>query len=310
MRKTAVLCAAAFAALLCLAHAASGVSIIAAEVAGAAKAGDFGTADQLLRQYRAQHGEDAGYLEALSWVGRGRLFAKQYQAALDNAALVRESAAKMLTRRKLDAEPSLPEGLGAAIEVTGQSLAALGRRDEAVTFLRGEAEKYRGASVAARIQKNINLLSLEGKPAPALDVAQWVAGPKPRPIAAHAGHPVLLFFWAHWCADCKQETGVIQQLISANKNRGLEVIAPTQRYGYVAGGIDAAPAAETPYIAQIFSIYYAGLGNVETPLSEANFVRYGVSTTPTLVMLNGSGVVTLYHPGLMTLPELTAALRR
>jgi hypothetical protein len=47
---------------------------------------------------------------------------------------------------------------------------------------------------------------------------------------------------------------------------------------------------------------------VETPLSEANFMRYGVSTTPTLVLLNAAGIVTLYHPGAMTFEELSSAL--
>ncbi len=285
-------------------------SIIAAEVAGAAKAADFATADKLLKQYKAQHGVDADYLEADSWVGRGRLFAKSYQAALDNAAEVRQSCLKLLTGRKLDAESSLPEALGASIEVTGQALAGLGRRDEAVTFLRAEMEKWRTTSIGARIQKNINLLSLEGKPAPALDISKSVTGPQLRPLSAHAGHPVLLFFWAHWCSDCKQEIGVIRQVEAAFKAKGLEVIAPTQHYGYVAGGIDAPPSVETPYIAKIFSIYYSALGNVEVPLSETNFVRYGVSTTPTLVLINAAGIVTLYHPGLMTLAELSAALRR
>ena len=88
------------------------------------------------------------------------------------------------------------------------------------------------------------------------------------------------------------------------------MIAPTQHYGYVAGGEGAPPAVETPYIAKTFAQYYAGLGKVETPLSEINFARYGVSTTPTLVLLNAAGNVTLYHPGAMTYDELAAALRR
>jgi thiol-disulfide isomerase/thioredoxin len=129
-------------------------------------------------------------------------------------------------------------------------------------------------------------------------------------LSAHAGHPVLLFFWAHWCSDCKQEIPVIERVESVYKAKGLEVIAPTQHYGYVAGGVDAPLAVETPYIAKIWAQYYAGLGRVETPLSEANFARYGVSTTPTLVLVNATGIVTLYHPGLMTFDELAAALRR
>ena len=289
---------------------AHGASIIAAEVAGAAKAGDFETANKLLVQYRAQRGADAAYLEADSWIGRGQLAAKNYKAALDNANDVHAQCVKMLTHRKLDADDVLPLALGASIEVTAQALTAQGQRDQAVGYLQTEMQKWRTSSIAPRIQKNINLISLEGKPGPPLDIAQWVAGPRPRPLTAHLGHPVLLFFWAHWCSDCKQEIAVIQQIQQAYKSKGLEVIAPTQHYGYVAGGADAPLAIETPYIAKVYSIYYAGLGNIETPLNEANFVRYGVSTTPTLVLLNAAGNVTLYHPGLMTFNELSAALRR
>lgn len=287
-----------------------GGSIIVAAVKQAAMAGDFKTANSVLQMYRKQRGVTPEYLEAYSWIGRGNLQAKKYQAALDNAAEVRELSLKQTATRKLDSDPNLPIALGASIEVTGQALTKLGRRDEAVLFLKAELEKWKATSINARIQKNINLLSLEGKPAPPLEVTRGVTGPPPRPLSAHAGHPVLLFFWAHWCSDCKQEIPIVQRIQAAYKSKGLEVIAPTQHYGYVAGGEDAKPAVETPYILRVFNQYYAGLGKVETPLSEANFARYGVSTTPTLVLLNAAGNVTLYHPGLMTYDELAAALRR
>jgi thiol-disulfide isomerase/thioredoxin len=287
-----------------------GASEFVKAVTEAAVHADFARANILLQQYRTQKGVTPEYLEADSWIGRGDLFAKNYQAALDNAEEVRELCLKQLTRRKLDAESSLPIALGATIEVTGQALAATGRRDEAVTFLRAELEKWSATSVNARIQKNINLLSLEGKPAPPLDVTLGVAGPRPKPLEAHRGHPLLLFFWAHWCPDCKHEIPIIEQVQAEYAAKGLEVVAPTQWYGYVAGGQDAPRAVETFYIAKVFAQYYSGLGNVETPLSETDFKRYGVSTTPTLVLVNAAGIVTLYHPGAMTFDELSAALRR
>ncbi len=299
-------------ALVCalLAGLASGTSVFVAAVQQAAMAHNFALAQAMLRQYKSQRGVNPEYLEAYSWIGRGQLSAKNYQAALDNAADVRQLCLKQLTGRKLDVESSLPIALGASIEVTAQALAGEGQRDQAVLMLRAESDKWRTTSINARIQKNINLLSLEGKPAPALDVAHSVTGTAPRPLTAHAGHPVLLFFWAHWCSDCKAEIPIIQKLQAAYRAKGLEVIAPTQHYGYVAGGVDAPLSVETPYIAKTFAQYYAGLGNVETPLSEANFTRYGVSTTPTLVLVNAAGIVTLYHPGAMTFDELSAALRR
>jgi thiol-disulfide isomerase/thioredoxin len=297
-------------ALCLVALLAFGDTVFVPAVSTAAKAGDFKTANMLLTQYRAQHGINSEYLEAYSWIGRGQLAARNYQAAIDNASDVHQLCLKQLAKRKLDADAHLPIALGASIEVTAQALTAQGQRDQAVSYLRDELQKWQATSINARIQKNINLLSLEGKPAPALDVTRNVIGPQPRPLTGHAGHPVLLFFWAHWCSDCKAEIPIIERLQQVYRSKGLEVIAPTQHYGYVAGGVDASPAVETPYIKTIFNQYYAGLGNVETPLSETNFARYGVSTTPTLVLVNAAGIVTLYHPGAMTFDELSAALRR
>jgi thiol-disulfide isomerase/thioredoxin len=288
-----------------------GATVFTAAVGQYAMSGDLKTANSLLKLYRAQRGMTPEYLEAYSWIGRGDLQKKQYQAALDNAAEVRELSLKQLAGRNLDSgDPSLPAALGASIEVSAQALTHLGRRDEAMLFLKSELAKWKTTSINPRIQKNINLLTLEGKPAPPLDVTRGLLGPNPRPLSAHRGHPVLLFFWAHWCSDCKLEIPIIQRIQAAFKSHGLEVIAPTQRYGYVAGGEDAAPAIETPYIARVFNQYYSGLGKVEIPLSEANFTRYGVSTTPTLVLINAAGKVTLYHPGLMTFAELSSAIAR
>jgi thiol-disulfide isomerase/thioredoxin len=292
-----------------LATVAAGQSVFVVAVEKAALARDFKTADGLLKAYRAQRGMTPEYLEADSWIARGDYYAKSYQAALDKAAEVRELCLAQLKTRKVDAEPSLPTALGASIEVTGLALTAEGRRDEAITFLRAELEKWHATSIDARIQKNINLLSLEGKPAPPLEVTNSVVGPQSRPLSAHAGHPLLLFFWAHWCSDCKAEIPIIERVQMMYRSKGLDVIAPTQHYGYVAGGVDAPPSVETPYIVKVFQQYYAGLGKVETPISETNFARYGVSTTPTIVLVNARGIVTLYHPGAMTFDEFVAALR-
>ncbi len=88
------------------------------------------------------------------------------------------------------------------------------------------------------------------------------------------------------------------------------VIAPTQYYGYVAGGEDAPPAKEKPYIDQVRRQHYAGLADVPAPLSQENFRIYGASTTPTLVMLDRNGLVAMYHPGRMTYEELANEIDR
>jgi thiol-disulfide isomerase/thioredoxin len=263
----------------------------------AATSGDFAAAGKALAQYRAAAGLTPEYIAALSWVGRGRLARHDVPEAEKNAAEVRKLCLAELGHRKLDAEPFLPLALGAAIEVEAQALATQNRRDEAVLFLRSEMVKWQGTSIRDRIQKNLNLLTLEGKPAPLLDVSQWIGSRKPMPLSAHRGHPVLLFLWAHWCSDCKNEVGIVQKLIANYGPRGLVVVAPTQHYGYVAGGEDAPRAIETKYIGEVFAKYYSALGPVEIPLSEGNFSKFGVSTTPTMVLVDGQGIVRLYNPG-------------
>jgi thiol-disulfide isomerase/thioredoxin len=263
----------------------------------AARAGDFATAEKVLQQYRAKAGITPEYLDALSWIGRIHLANHNYAAAEKNSAEVRKLIVAELAHRKLDAEPELPIALGAAIEVEAQALAAQNRRDEAVLYLQSELKKWGATSIRARLQKNINLLTLEGKPAPVLDVSQGIGKRKPLPLSAHLGHPVLLFLWAHWCSDCKNEIAIVEKLMAAYGPRGLVVVAPTRHYGYVAGGEDAPRAVETKYIGEVFAKYYAGLGSVEIPLSEQNFTKLGVSTTPTMVLVDGQGIVRLYNPG-------------
>jgi thiol-disulfide isomerase/thioredoxin len=266
-------------------------------VRGVLSVGDFASAEKGLNQYRAAAGATPEYIEALSWIGRIQLARHDAAAAERNSAEVRKLCLAELTHRKLDAEPHLPTALGASIEVEAQALAAQNRRDEAVLLLDDELKKWQGTSIRDRVQKNLNLLTLEGKPVPVLDISQGIGGRKPLPLSAHKGHPVLLFLWAHWCSDCKNEVAIVQKLMANYGPRGLVVVAPTQHYGYIAGGQDAPRDVETKYIGEVFAKYYAGLGSVEIPLSEANFARFGVSTTPTMVLVDGQGIVRLYNPG-------------
>ena len=190
-----------------------------------------------------------------------------------------------------------------------QVLTANGDRAGALALLHKALLTYRATSIRTRLQKNVNLLTLEGKPAPALEQSEFL-GAKPTPLAALRGKPVLLFFWAHWCPDCKQEEHILAQLAREYGPKGLVMIAPTQRYGYVANGDEAGPADELKYIEKIRHQFYADLLSLPAPVSEANFRNYGASTTPTLVLIDRRGIVRLYHPGAMTLEELRAALNR
>lgn len=276
---------------------------LVAEVRTLVDSGKTAAARELLQKQRNVSGLSPLLLEAMSWLGRGELTRKQYDEAEHDAMETYALVGEVLKGRPLDAEPRLPIALGAAIEVQAQVLAARGEADKAVALLKTELSKYEKTSIGLRLQKNLNLLTLEGKPAPELKFERYL-GPKPQSLASLRGKPVLLFMWAHWCGDCKAQGPVIAKLRSEFSAKGLQVIAPTQTYGSAAGGATATPAAEIPYIDEVRRRAYASLIDVPAPVSNATFFTYGTSTVPTLVLIDTQGKVAMYHPGRMTYEEL------
>lgn len=285
------------------APAAAAPQNVIADVRAAIAKGDFAGGEQILVVYRTSRGTTPEALEALSWLGRGALAAKQLDKAEDYALQTYDLCVEALKTRKMDDEPRLPIAMGAAIEVRANVHAQRGALADAVHLLQGELATYRATSIRTRLQKNINVLSLEGKAAPTLELAEYL-GPKPVSLAALKGKPVLVFFWAHWCPDCKAMSGALEKLLASYRSQGLTVVSPTQRYGYVASRKAAPPNEETPYIERTRDEFYGWMAKESVPVSDENFKSYGASTTPTVVLIDRAGIVRLYHPGQMTLDEL------
>lgn len=281
---------------------------IIADVRGLIAKDDFTAAEKTLRTFVAEKGNTPEALEALSWLGRGSLAKKNLDEANRFATETYGLSLEALKTRKMDDEPRLPIAIGAAMEVQAHVMAQKGNRSEAVYFLQRELDEYKATSLRARIQKNIHLLSLEGRPAPDYSVAEYIGEAKPPTLASLRGKPVMLFLWAHWCGDCKSMASTLSELQAAYKDRGFTIVAPTQRYGYVAKRAPADPQTELAYIGQVAKEFY---GNVQwtVPLSNDSFQGYGSSTTPTIVLIDRQGVVRMYHPGQMTREELEPRIR-
>jgi thiol-disulfide isomerase/thioredoxin len=282
---------------------------IVEDVRAALAQNSFSAADLYLTSYRSRNGVTPEYLEAYSWMGRAALDAHEYDQAASYAEQTRALAIEQLKQRPLDAERHLPIALGAAIEVQTQTLAARGQRSQAIAVLQTALHTYGTTSIRARLQKNLNLLSFEGRPAPALRAEQFL-GSKPPVLAQLKGSPVLLFFWAHWCGDCKAEAPIITQLRTEFAAKGLTVLGPTRLYGYTAQVENAAPSAELAYIDAVRHRFYAGLLDMPVPISKYNFDMYGASTTPTLVLLDRAGKVAMYHPGALPYEQLRAEIEK
>lgn len=199
--------------------------------------------------------------------------------------------------------------LGAAIETRASVMVEDGARAEAVRFLRLELESNQASPISAQLQAAVDRVSLEGRPAPRVDTGMHV-GPRVPSVEQLRGKVVLLFFWAHWCAQCRADGPMVEGLLRQYRGRGLAIVAPTQRYGYVEAGHPAAPSKELRHIVQVRDTHYGFLRGEPVPIGEANYKAYGVTTIPMYVLLDRQGIVRLYRAGRMTEEELEAAIRK
>jgi thiol-disulfide isomerase/thioredoxin len=259
-------------------------------------AGDLASAVSAVEDYKEKHGVDAEYLDAVGWLARGAEMLKQPDAA---AAYVAE-----LRREIREEKPDLTLPLGAAIEVEGKLRAAREGRGSALRFLEEEFSRAKDVALRSRIRKNINLLSLEGQPAPDFNKTDFI-GTEPPSLAALKGKPALLFLWAHWCGDCKAQAGMLSRVLRKYRAQGLVVIAPTRYYGTGAENKPAAPAEEKAHMAKVWAEAYAGLEGVPILIDTDAMAQYGVSATPTYALIDRKGMVRFYSPTRLSEAELS-----
>jgi len=260
-------------------------------------------AQALLEQQRPNHDtSSASWLAAVSWVARGASFVEKWDVAEKYAKEAHKGSQALIENgAKIDSSADLETALGASVEVLSKAYFAGGDRAKAAEFLHRERETYRGTAVETRIQKNYLTVSLEGKPMPALEATTFIGRGKPADLE---GKVVLFYFWAHWCSDCKAQRPILQRLNYEFAEKGLEIVGPTRLYGYDGMGRDATPQQEESYLRGDYQKQYRLPVWMPAPLSTANFVNFGVSSTPTLVITDRKGIVRLYHPGKMPYAEL------
>lgn len=259
-------------------------------------AGDLASGAHAAEDYKRKTGVDAEYLDAVGWLARGAEMLKQYDVAAQYVAELRRE----IKEEKAD----LLGPLGAAIEVEGRVLAARKGRKAAKEFWEKEFAVAKNIGLRSRIRKNINQLWLEGQPAPEINQTDF-AGPQPPTLASLKGKPVLLFLWAHWCGDCKAQAGALSRVYQKYKPQGLVLLAPTRFYGTGADGKDAKPVEEKAHITKLWAESYAGLEGVSIPIETEMMVQYGVSATPTFVLIDRKGIVRMYAPTRLAEAELS-----
>jgi thiol-disulfide isomerase/thioredoxin len=118
-----------------------------------------------------------------------------------------------------------------------------------------------------------------GTKAPPLDRLVPYRGTLPSRLAE--GGPVLLFFWATWCAPCKAS---LPEVMAFQRERGVPVIAITDELPELLDGFFASHDDPFPEIVAIDEY-------------RRSFLAYGVSGTPAFVLTDASGRVASYAVG-------------
>lgn len=249
-------------------------------------AGDVASGIAYAEDYKLATGVDGEYLDAIGWLARGA----QMQGRNE---LAQQLVAEL--RREIKTEsPELLTPWGAAIEVEGRLIAARSGRGAAIRYFENALSKANAPSLRSRIAKNINLLSLEGQRAPAIGNA----------LETSKGKPVLLYFFAEWCGDCKAQAPSLTRVREKFAPRGVNVIAVTRLYG---GPKDKpyTPEEEKAQVAKVWKEVYPGLSEVPVVIDNDAMIRYGASATPTFVLVDRKGIVRLYTPTRLSEAEMS-----
>jgi cytochrome c biogenesis protein CcmG, thiol:disulfide interchange protein DsbE len=114
---------------------------------------------------------------------------------------------------------------------------------------------------------------LVGERAPYLPTVVKPLGSSELPGLTGSAH--LLFFWATWCAPCKK---AVPEVMALARSRGMEVLAISDEDEETVSRFLAERAE--PFIPLV----------AVDPLRKS-FVAYGVSGTPTLLLVDADGVI-------------------
>jgi len=114
---------------------------------------------------------------------------------------------------------------------------------------------------------------------------------------------VLIFFWSIFCEPCKAELPVIQELSRAYKEKGIE---------FVGVAIDGSPMKDaiSAFVKQENYGFLALIDELNPDESFKVSDPYGVAGTPTVYIIDSSGVVRFARVGRASREELEKIIKQ
>lgn len=134
-----------------------------------------------------------------------------------------------------------------------------------------------------------------GQPAPTF-VAPTSAGHTVA-LQDYHGRPIILNFWATWCAPCRQEMAALQAIYAAHQATGLIVLGVSQ---------------DAPDMLETIRAYWTTLGLTFPSLLDPDGAiaqPYHVLLLPSTVFIDPSGRIAAVHLGPMTQTQIAQRLR-
>jgi thiol-disulfide isomerase/thioredoxin len=258
-------------------------------------AGDVATGLAMAEDHKLAKGVDAEYLNAIGWIARGAEMLGRLELA---DTLLTELHREIPSETATHLTP-----FGAAIEVEGRLIHRRQGRGAAIHYFEKKLEHAKAASLRSRIRKNINMLSLEGQPAPAIAGTRVGGGAVPA-LASLRGKPVVLFLFAEWCGDCKAQAPSLRRVWEKYRDR-VPMIALTRHYSDPSDKTPLTPAEETTKVAKVWAEAYPGLEAMPVVIDTDAMIHYGGSATPSFVLIDREGVVRHFTATRMSEAELS-----
>lgn len=188
---------------------------------------------------------------------------------------------------------------------------SLNRIDDATSFLTEEVafaerisqimqatgtvnQKRSAMSGYLQIRDRAVQIGLLGRPAPELELDQWLVGER-MSLADLRGRVVMVEFWATWCKPCQEMFPKLTALYERESKRGLEILAVTRHYMAYAGTAEA-KAEELNLMRAVVAEHHVTFP-VAVAADERLQAVYGANGLPTVVLVDRHGVVRYAGPG-------------